>query len=319
MAGAKEIRSKIASIKSTQKITRAMEMVATSKMRRAQERMLATRPYSEKMRQVIRHLAKASPEYRHSYLAVEREVRRVGYIVVSSDRGLCGGLNSNLFRMLLGRIREQTDEGIDPVFCTIGTKALAFFRRFGGDVRAEVTQLGDRPRIEDLIGTVKVMLDAFERGDVDAVFVVYNEFENMMTQRPTVRQLVPLTAHRRAAVKIGEGQHPGVVAGERTTSPPPDAQQAPEDTPKGPIWDYIYEPDSRTVLDTLLSRYIESLVYQAVVENGACEMAARRVAMKAATDNAGTLIDELQLVYNKARQAAITQEISEIVSGAAAV
>ena len=287
MAGAKEIRTKIASIKSTQKITKAMEMVATSKMRKAQDRMRASRPYAEKMLQVIRHLAKASPEYRHSYLATEREVKRVGYIVVSSDRGLCGGLNANLFRRLVGQIREDHKNDIEPLFCTIGSKALGFFRRFGGRVEAQVTHLGDKPHIEDLIGTIKVMLNAFEQGEIDVIYVAYNEFVNTMTQQPTIRQLVPL--------------------------------ETPDDGPTGPIWDYIYEPDARLVLDNLLSRYIESLVYQAVVENGACEQAARRVAMKSATDNAGGLIDELQLVYNKARQAAITQEISEIVSGAAAV
>ncbi len=288
MAGAKEIRTKISSIKSTQKITKAMEMVATSKMRRAQDRMRASRPYAEKMLQVIRHLAKASPEYHHSFLAAEREVKRVGYIVVSSDRGLCGGLNSNLFRKLVMQIREHRDADIDATFCTIGSKALGFFRRFGGKVEAQVTNLGDKPHIEDLIGTVKAMLNAFERGEVDVIYVAYNEFVNTMTQQPTIRQLVPLVADD-------------------------------EDRPTGPVWDYIYEPDARLVLDNLLSRYIESLVYQAVVENGACEQAARRVAMKAATDNAGGLIDELQLVYNKARQAAITQELAEIVSGAAAV
>ncbi|MGD2021467.1 MAG: F0F1 ATP synthase subunit gamma [Thiohalocapsa sp.] len=287
MAGAKEIRTKISSIKSTQKITKAMEMVATSKMRKAQDRMRASRPYAEKMLQVIRHLAKASPEYHHSFLATEREVKRVGYIVVSSDRGLCGGLNANLFRKLVSEIRQHRDNGVDAMFCTIGNKALGFFRRFGGKVEAQVTHLGDKPHIEDLIGTVKVMLNAFEQGEIDAIYIAYNEFVNTMTQQPTIRQLVPI--------------------------------QAEEDGPTGPIWDYIYEPDARLVLDNLLTRYIESLVYQAVVENGACEQAARRVAMKAATDNAGGLIDELQLVYNKARQAAITQELSEIVSGAAAV
>jgi F-type H+-transporting ATPase subunit gamma len=288
MAGAKEIRTKIASIKSTQKITKAMEMVATSKMRKAQERMRASRPYAEKMLQVITHLSKASPEYNHSFLATEREVKRVGYIVVSSDRGLCGGLNANLFRKLVTQIREDRTNGVEPSFCTIGNKALGFFRRFGGKVEAQVTHLGDKPHIEDLIGTIKVMLNAYEQGEIDVIYIAYNEFVNTMTQQPTIRQLVPL--------------------------------QAPDDGgPTGPIWDYIYEPDARLVLDNLLSRYIESLVYQAVVENGACEQAARRVAMKAATDNAGGLIDELQLVYNKARQAAITQEISEIVSGAAAV
>lgn len=287
MAGAKEIRTKIASIKSTQKITAAMEMVAASKMRRAQLRMQASRPYAQKMLQVISHLAHASPEYRHGFMAQERERKRIGYIVVSSDRGLCGGLNSNLFRMLVRELKEQSKAGVEPAFCTIGTKALAFFRRFGGNVMAQATHLGDQPHIEDLIGTVKVMLDAFEDGRVDAVFVVYNEFVNTMTQRPTIRQLVPIQAET-----IKDIEH---------------------------RWDYIYEPDARVVLDSLLARYIESLVYQSVVENGACEQAARMVAMKSASDNAGNLIDELQLVYNKARQAAITQEISEIVSGAAAV
>ena len=286
MAGAKEIRTKIASIKSTQKITGAMQMVAASKMRRAQDRMNASRPYAEKMLQVIHHLAKASPEYRHSFMAEQRELKRVGYIVVSSDRGLCGGLNSNLFRKLVQDIRAKRDQGIEPKFVTIGSKALGFFKRFGGRVEAQVMHLGDKPHIEDLIGAVKVMLSAFENGEVDAVYIAYNEFVNTMTQQPMVRQLVPLQA---------------------------------EDAVTGPIWDYIYEPDARVVLDSLLLRYIESLVYQAVVENGACEQAARMVAMKSASDNAGSIIDELQLVYNKARQAAITQEISEIVSGAAAV
>ncbi len=287
MAGAKEIRTKIASIKSTQKITGAMQMVAASKMRRAQDRMAASRPYAEKMIQVISHLHHASPEYRHTFMTMERERKRVGYIVVSSDRGLCGGLNNNLFRKLIGEIKEQRKAGVDPVFCTIGGKALGFFRRFGGEVMAQVTQMGDKPHIEDLIGTVKVMLDAYEAGKIDAIYVAFNGFVNTMTQRPSIRQLVPIQAEDIASIKHR--------------------------------WDYIYEPDAKSVLDALLSRYIESLVYQAVVENGACEQAARMVAMKSASDNAGNLIDELQLVYNKARQAAITQEISEIVSGAAAV
>ena len=287
MAGAKEIRTKIASIKSTQKITSAMQMVAASKMRRAQERMAASRPYAEKMIQVISHLHHASPEYRHTFMTMERERKRVGYIVVSSDRGLCGGLNNNLFRKLIGEIKEQRKAGVDPAFCTIGSKSLGFFKRFGGEVMAQVTQMGDKPHIEDLIGTVKVMLDAYEAGKIDAIYVAYNGFVNTMTQRPSIRQLVPIQAEDIASIKHR--------------------------------WDYIYEPDAKLVLDALLSRYIESLVYQAVVENGACEQAARMVAMKSASDNAGNLIDELQLVYNKARQAAITQEISEIVSGAAAV
>jgi F-type H+-transporting ATPase subunit gamma len=287
MAGAKEIRTKIASIKSTQKITKAMEMVAASKMRRAQDRMSASRPYAEKMLQVIAHLSRATPEYRHSFLATERERRRIGYIVVSSDRGLCGGLNSNLFRKLVQEIKAQRQGSIESVFCTIGSKALGFFKRFGGEVLAQATHLGDQPHIEDLIGPAKVMLDAYESGEIDAIYVAGNVFVNTMTQQPTVMQLVPIHAEE---IEL-----------------------------EGHRWDYIYEPDAKAVLDALLTRYIESLVYQAVVENGACEQAARMVAMKSASDNAGNLIDELQLVYNKARQAAITQEISEIVSGAAAV
>ncbi|WP_295441834.1 F0F1 ATP synthase subunit gamma [uncultured Thiodictyon sp.] len=287
MAGAKEVRTKIASIKSTQKITKAMQMVAASKMRRAQERMSASKPYAEKMLGVISHLARATPEYRHSFMAVERERKRVGYIIVSSDRGLCGGLNSNLFRRLIVEIKAQKAAGVEPVFCTIGTKALAFFRRFGGKVLGQATHLGDKPHIESLIGTVKVMLDAFDAKEIDAIYVASNEFVNTMTQRPVIRQLVPLVPGEQASMPLH--------------------------------WDYIYEPDAKTVLDSLLTRYIESLVYQGVVENGACEQAARMVAMKSASDNAGELISELQLIYNKARQAAITQEISEIVGGAAAV
>jgi len=287
MAGAKEIRGKIASIKSTQKITKAMEMVAASKMRRAQERMSASRPYAQKMLQVISHLHHANAEYHHSYLANDRERKRVGFIVVSSDRGLCGGLNTNLFRKTVQAIKEQRQAGIEAVFCTIGNKALGFFKRFGGGVLAQVTQLGDQPHVEDLIGTVKVMLDAYESGEIDAIYLAANVFVNTMTQRPNVMQLVPIQA-----ADIDAMAH---------------------------RWDYIYEPDAKSVLDALLVRYIESLVYQAVVENGACEQAARMVAMKSASDNAGNLIGELQLVYNKARQAAITQEISEIVGGAAAV
>ena len=287
MAGAKEIRTKIASIKSTQKITKAMEMVAASKMRRAQDRMSASRPYAEKMLRVISHLRHAAPEYKHSFLAMERQRKRVGFIVISSDRGLCGGLNSNLFRRLVQEVKAQQKAGIEPAFCSIGSKALGFFKRFGGNVMAQATHLGDKPHIEDLIGTVRVMLDAYESGEIDAVYVAGNVFVNTMTQRPTIMQLVPVHAEDIAALP----HH----------------------------WAYIYEPDAKSVLDALLTRYIESLIYQAVVENGACEQAARMVAMKSASDNAGDLIDELQLIYNKARQAAITQEISEIVSGAAAV
>lgn len=286
MAVGKEIRTQIASVQSTQKITSAMEMVAASKMRKAQDRMGATRPYADKMRNVIAHLSQSHPEYKHPYMQV-REVKRVGYIVVSTDRGLCGGLNSNLFRRLAVNIREQAEQGIDVAFCTVGQKATGFFGRFGGEMLAQATHLGDAPLIEDLIGSVKVMLDAFNQGNLDRIYVAFNSFVNTMTQQPTIEQLVPI------------------------------AQQ--EDDKLKHHWDYIYEPDAKDVLNGLLTRYVESLVYQSVVENAACEQSARMVAMKAATDNAGDLIDELQLIYNKARQAAITQEISEIVSGAAAV
>ncbi len=287
MAGAKEIRTKIASVKSTQKITRAMEMVAAAKMRKAQDRMLATRPYTEKMKQVVGHIALANPEYKHPFV-VSREVRKIGYIVISSDRGLCGGLNTNLFRFLVKEIKALQEDGKEVAFCTVGNKALGFFRRVGGQVMAQATHLGDAPRVEALVGTVKVMLDAYINGEVDEIRLAYNTFVNTMTQQNTVSQLVPL--------KAGE-----------------DADSLCRH------WDYIYEPGAQEVMDDLLVRYIESLVYQAVVENGACEQSARMVAMKSATDNAGDLISELKLIYNKARQAAITQEISEIVGGAAAV
>jgi F-type H+-transporting ATPase subunit gamma len=286
MAGAKEIRTQIGSIKNTRKITSAMEMVAASKMRKAQQRMAATRPYAEKMRNVIGHLFHAHPEYKHTFM-IEREVKRVGYIIVSSDRGLCGGLNNNLFRKLFRDMKQFRDDGVEVDFCTIGNKALGFFSRFGGNVISQATHLGDAPHIEDLIGTVKVMLDAYSEGKIDRIFIAYNDFVNTMTQTPTIEQLVPIPSTMEDELK----HH----------------------------WDYIYEPDSKEVLDNLLGRYVESLVYQAVVENGACEQSARMVAMKSASDNAGSLIDELQLIYNKARQAAITQELSEIVSGAAAV
>jgi len=287
MAGAKEIRTKIASVKSTQKITSAMEMVAAAKMRKAQDRMEQTRPYAEKMHQVIGHVALSNPEYKHPFMSA-REVKRVGLIIVSSDRGLCGGLNSNLFRHLVREIRALRDAGVEVQYCTIGTKALGFFRRVGGKVVAQATHLGDAPRIDDLVGTVKAMLDDYIDGNIDEIRIAYNRFINTMTQQPTVTQLVPL-AQGEDAEKLSHH------------------------------WDYIYEPGAKEVLDGLLTRYIEALVYQSVVENGACEQSARMVAMKSATDNAGDIIDELQLIYNKARQAAITQEISEIVGGAAAV
>jgi len=286
MAGAKEIRTKIKSIKNTQKITRAMEMVAASKMRRAQERMRATRPYAEKMRNVICHLAHAHPEYRPAYL-IDRPVKRVGFIIISTDRGLCGGLNVNLFKTTVMAMKQWREQNIEMEFCTIGGKAGMFFKRLGGNVVARATHLGDAPRITDIIGTVKVMLDAYDAGRIDRLFVVYNDFINTMSQKPRVDQLLPIVPNGDMKLK----HH----------------------------WDYIYEPDAKAVLDGLLMRYIESLVYQGLVENIASEQAARMVAMKSATDNAGSLIDELALAYNKARQAAITREISEIVSGAAAV
>ena len=286
MAGTKEIRTKIASVKSTQKITSAMQLVAASKMRKAQERMTASKPYSEKIRQVVSHLATSNPEYRHIYME-NREVSRVGIIVISSDRGLCGGLNINLFKRTIALSKEWSGKGAEIDLCLVGNKAQSFFKAVGGNAVASVSGLGDQPNIEDLIGSVKVMLNAFDEGKIDRLFLVYNEFINTMTQRPQALQLLPLQA--------GD-------TGER----------------KGP-WDYIYEPEAKEILDMLLIRYIESQVYQGVVENNACEQAARMVAMKSATDNAGELIDDLELIYNKARQAAITQELSEIVSGASAV
>jgi F-type H+-transporting ATPase subunit gamma len=287
MAGAKEIRTKIKSIQNTRKITSAMQMVAASKMRRAQERMSAARPYGEKMRNVVSHLAHAHPEYSHGYMQ-EREVKRVGYIIVSTDRGLCGGLNINLFRKTVRHMKEVDPSGGNIDLCTIGSKASGFFKRMGGRIVGEASHLGDTPHVEELISTVRVMLDEYLNGEIDKLYLVYNEFVNTMTQKPRIEQLLPV--------------HTPQVSEEMSHH-----------------WDYIYEPDSKEVVDHLMTRFIESLVYQAVVENAACEQAARMMAMQSATDNAGKLIDELQLAYNKARQAAITQEISEIVSGAAAI
>ena len=286
MAVGKEIRSKISSIQSTQKITSAMEMVAASKMRRAQDRMELGKPYAQRMRAVVGHIANATPEYRHAYMQA-REVKCAGYIIVSTDRGLCGGLNINLFKAAIQSMRAQQDQGVEVELCLVGAKASGFFASVGGNVTASVRDLGEEPSIEDLIGGVKTMLDAYTEGRIDALFLAGNEFVNTMTQSPRVDQLLPLEPEDNASLS----HH----------------------------WDYIYEPDARELLDALMIRYIESLVYQAVVENGACEQAARMIAMKNATDNAGELIDELQLVYNKARQAAITQELAEIVGGAAAI
>ena len=286
MAAGKEIRTKISSIQSTQKITSAMEMVAASKMRKAQERMQLGKPYARRMRSVVGHIANAAPEYQHMYME-KREISRVGYIVVSTDRGLCGGLNINLFKTTVKSMKEWNDKGTDIDLCLIGAKATAFFNSYGGNVIAAARDLGEEPAIADLIGGVKAMLDAYEEGKIDRLFLVSNQFVNTMTQDPLVEQLLPLEAEESEEMK----HH----------------------------WDYIYEPDAKALLEGLLTRYIESQVYQAVVENGACEQAARMLAMKNATDNAGDLIDDLQLIYNKARQAAITQELSEIVSGAAAI
>jgi F-type H+-transporting ATPase subunit gamma len=286
MPGTKEIRTKIASVKSTQKITKAMQMVATSKMRRAQDRMKLARPYAQKMRNVIGHLTEANPDYKHPFLQ-ERDVKGVGIIVVSTDRGLAGGLNANTFKQTLLLMREWQGKGANVSLCVIGSKGIAFFRRLDVKILGNVAGLGDRPHIKDLIGTVKVMLDAYRNAEIDRLFLVNAQFLNTMTQKPTVEQLLPVVA----TDTEGLAEH----------------------------WDYIYEPEAKTILEGVLMRYIESQVYRAAVENVASEMAARMVAMKAASDNAGKLIGELQLIYNKARQAAITKELSEIVGGAAAV
>ena len=286
MAVGKEIRTKISSIRSTQKITSAMEMVAASKMRRAQDRMELGKPYARRMRAVVGHIANSVPEYRHAYMT-ERPVKRVGFVIISTDRGLCGGLNINLFKAAIQAMRGWSEQDVQVDLSLIGAKSMAFFKSVGGNVVASVRDIGEEPTVEQLIGGVKQMLDAYVAGDIDKLYLVSNEFVNTMTQTPQVEQLLPL--------------------------------EASDDEKLSHHWDYIYEPDAKELLDGLLTRYIESLVYQAVVENGACEQAARMIAMKNASDNAGTLIDDLQLVYNKARQAAITQELSEIVAGAAAV
>ena len=287
MAGGKEIRTKIKSIQNTQKITKAMEMVAASKMRRAQERMHQARPYAQKMRNVIAHVSQANLEYKHSF-TLERPAKRVGFIIVSSDRGLCGGLNINLFRDVVNALTEWQSQSAEIDVTTIGSKGFQFFNRVGANIVSEATRLGDTPHLDVLIGPVKVMLDAYTDNRIDRLYLVHNHFQSTMSQTPQLEQLIPIHAEQ------------------------------PDETLSN-HWDYLYEPDAKDVVDALMTRYIESLVYQGVVENIACEMAARMVAMKSASDNAGDLIDELQLVYNKARQASITQEISEIVGGAAAV
>ena len=288
MAGEKEIRSKIASVKNMQKITSAMEKVAASKIRKAQRQMEASRPYAERIRRVIGHLSHANPDYKHPYMT-EREVKRVGFIIISTDRGLCGGLNINLFKRVIGEMAEWQGKNVDVDLALVGAKSVQFFRRIGGNVLGTATHLGDRPSVNDLLGSIKVMLDAYEDGRIDRLFLANNVFVSAMSQKPTITTLLPISA-----IDLGE--------------------ESLQDH-----WDYIYEPDAGELLDDVLMRYIESQVYRGAVENFASEMAAKMVAMKSATDNAGDIIESLQLEYNKARQAAITQEISEIVGGAAAV
>jgi F-type H+-transporting ATPase subunit gamma len=287
MAGSKEIRTKIKSVENTRKITRAMEMVAAAKMRKAQERMRAARPYAEKIRAVAAHLSHANPEYKHPFLVKRDAIKKVGIIVITSDKGLCGGLNTNVLRLTVNRMKTWEAEGKQVAVCAIGNKGLGFMNRLGAEVKSNVTGLGDTPHIEKMIGPVKIMLDAYAAGEIDAIHICYNHFVNTMKQEPRLEQLLPLTGE-----KLGESKM---------------------------SWDYIYEPDAKAVIDQLLLRYVESLVYQGVVENVASEQSSRMVAMKAASDNAKSVIADLKLVYNKARQAAITREISEIVGGAAAV
>jgi len=288
MAGSKEIRTKIKSVENTRKITRAMEMVAASKMRKAQERMRAARPYAEKIRQVAAHLSHANPEYKHPFLIKREHIKNVGVIVITSDKGLCGGLNTNILRLVVSQMKVWDGEAKKVSVCSIGNKGFSFMTRIGADVKSHLTGLGDMPRLANLVGAVKVMLDAYTAGELDAIYIAYNDFINTMKQEPKLRLLLPLSD---------------------------DQWQSPPTT----LWDYIYEPEPKLVVDELLVRYVESLVYNAVTENQASEQSARMVAMKAASDNAKEVIGELKLVYNKARQAAITKEISEIVGGAAAV
>jgi len=288
MAGSKEIRTKIKSVENTRKITRAMEMVAAAKMRKAQDRMRAARPYAEKIRNVAAHLSRANPEYKHPFLVKRDSIKNVGLIVITSDKGLCGGLNTNVLRIVIGHMKTWESEGKGVAVSPIGNKGFGFMNRIGANVKSHLTGLGDTPHIEKLIGAVKVMLDAYVAGEIDAIFLSYNHFINTMKQEPVMEQVLPLTSEKL-------------------------------ETKSNVTWDYIYEPEAKEVVDELLVRYVESLVYSAVTENMASEQSARMVAMKAASDNAKSVIGELKLVYNKARQAAITQEISEIVGGAAAV
>lgn len=293
MAGSKEIRTKIKSVENTRKITRAMEMVAASKMRKAQERMRAARPYAEKIRQVAAHLSHANPEYKHPFLIKRAQIKNVGVIVITSDKGLCGGLNTNILRQVVSQMKVWDGEAKKVSVCSIGNKGFSFMTRIGTDVKSHLTGLGDAPRIANLVGAVKVMLDAYTAGEIDAIYIAYNDFVNTMKQEPKMRMLLPLSDDQLSGDQL--------------------------QTKSTIMWDYIYEPESKSVIDELLRRYVESLVYNAVTENQASEQSARMVAMKAASDNAKEVIGELKLVYNKARQAAITKEISEIVGGAAAV
>ena len=286
MAGGKEIKTKIASVQNTQKITAAMEMVAASKMRRAQDQMYAARPYAQRIATVVHHVASAHTEYKHPFLN-QRPMKRVGIVAISTDRGLCGGLNTNMFKKALNHLGELHEKGIEIEVVTFGGKALGFFKRIGAKVVAEASHIGDSPEITQIIGPIQVLMQGYMKGEIDAIYLIGNEFVNTMTQSPIITQLVPIEPSDDAELK----HH----------------------------WDYLYEPDAKEVLDQVLDRYIESLVYQGIVENVACEMASRMIAMKNATDNAGEMIDELQLIYNRERQASITQEISEIVAGAAAV
>ena len=287
MSNSQEIRTQIKSIQNTQKITKAMEMVAASKMRKAQEQMNKARPYAEKILNVIKHLSQAHPEY-NSVFFDKREVKKRAYIVISSDRGLCGGLNNNLFKKILDIVSENKSKNVESCFAVVGNKSLGFFQRLGGEVIAQTTHLGDRPTIELLLGLIKITIDKFINNEIDEVYVSYNQFVNTVTQEPKIQQILPISSFERTE----KYDH---------------------------YWDYLYEPDAEEVIEALFTRYIESLVYRSIVENLACEQASRMVAMKAASDNAADLIDELQLIYNKNRQAAITQEISEIISGAAAL
>jgi len=287
MAGSKEIRTKIKSVQSTRKITKAMEMVSASKMRKAQERMRAARPYGEKIRNVAAHISHANPEYRHPFLIERDSVKKVGIIIITTDKGLCGGLNTNVQRLALTKMKEWEAEGESFEVCCIGNRGLGFMQRLGANVVSQVTQLGDRPPMDKLVGVIKVMLDGYMQDPFDRLLIFYTKFINTMKQEPVMEQLLPLSGE-----KLG--------------------------VPEG-AWDYIYEPEAKVVLDQVLTRYVEAIIYQALSENLASEQSARMVAMKAASDNANNVIDELTLIYNKSRQAAITQELSEIVAGAAAV